>query len=122
MKLRLTIGCLAALHLAVLLAGWLAPYDYAAQHREYPFAPPVRVHFIDAAGRFHLRPFVYGIVQDPAAGDYREDREHLLLMAAEDLKRHGVPRVLNHCLRGACRRKKAGWPRSPLGSFLDAPS
>jgi peptide/nickel transport system permease protein len=81
MKLRLTIACLVALHLAVLLAGWLAPYDYAAQHREYPFAPPVRVHFIDAAGRFHLRPFVYGIAQDPAAGDYREDRGHLYPLA-----------------------------------------
>jgi peptide/nickel transport system permease protein len=31
---------LASIHLAVLLAGWTAPYPYAEQHREFPFAPP----------------------------------------------------------------------------------
>ena len=60
MKFRLTLAVLAVLHLAVVLAGWIAPYDYAEQHRDSPFAPPTRVHFRDAAGRFHVRPFVYG--------------------------------------------------------------
>jgi peptide/nickel transport system permease protein len=73
-KLRLTLVFLAVLHAAVMLAGWVAPYDYAEQHREYAFAPPTRVHFSDAEGRFHLRPFVYGVAQDPAEGGYREDR------------------------------------------------
>jgi peptide/nickel transport system permease protein len=76
MKLRMTIGFLAVLHAAVILAGWVAPYDYAEQHREYAFAPPTHVHFTDAAGHFHLRPFVYGIRQDPPGRDYREDRGH----------------------------------------------
>ena len=67
MKFRLTLALLAVLHLAVVLAAWIAPYDYAEQHRDYPFAPPSRLHFRDAAGRFHLRPFVYGIAQDSAA-------------------------------------------------------
>ncbi len=49
---------LAAMHGAVLLAGFLAPYPYAEQHRDYPFAKPMRPHFFDDAGRFHLRPFV----------------------------------------------------------------
>ena len=61
MKLRLTLVLLAVLQLLVVLAAWVAPYDYAEQHRDYPFAPPTRVHFRDAAGRFHLRPFVYGV-------------------------------------------------------------
>jgi peptide/nickel transport system permease protein len=76
-KLRLTIALLVALHAAVLLAAFLAPYDYAEQHRYYPFAPPTRVHFTDAAGRFHPRPFVYGITQDGPGGDFREDRRRL---------------------------------------------
>ncbi|MBZ5585054.1 MAG: ABC transporter permease [Acidobacteriia bacterium] len=59
-QLGLALGFLALLHGAIALAGYLAPYDYAEQHREHPYAPPTRVHFIDA-GRFHFRPFVYGL-------------------------------------------------------------
>jgi peptide/nickel transport system permease protein len=77
MKLRLTLGLLGVLHAFVVLAAWVAPYDYAEQHRDYPFAPPTRLHFIDAAARVHLRPFVYGITQDLPGGDYREDRGRL---------------------------------------------
>ena len=74
MKLRFTLVWLAVLHALIVLAGWVAPYDYAEQHRDYPFVPPTRLHFSDAAGRFHLRPFVYGVNADLATGDYREDR------------------------------------------------
>jgi peptide/nickel transport system permease protein len=48
------------------LAGFLAPYDYAEQHREYPLAPPARIHFGPL-------PFVYALVPDTASGGYRED-------------------------------------------------
>jgi peptide/nickel transport system permease protein len=74
MKLRITLVWLFVLHALVVLAGWVAPYDYAEQHREYPFAPPTRLHFRDAAGRLHLRPLVYGVTADFGTGDYREDR------------------------------------------------
>src|ERR1035438_2262937 len=77
MKLRLTLAFLAALHAVVLFAAFFAPYDYAEQHRDYPFAPPTHVHFTDAAGRFHPRPFVYGVTQDVLGGDFREDRGRL---------------------------------------------
>lgn len=61
---------LAAPHLAVALAGWLAPYPYAEQHRDLIYAPPTRIHLWDGEGRFR-GPFVYGIAAD---GDgYRED-------------------------------------------------
>jgi peptide/nickel transport system permease protein len=66
MKLHLTLGVLVVLHAVVLLAAWVAPYDYAEQHRDYPYAPPSRIHF-------QPRPFVFAIAQDPATGDYRED-------------------------------------------------
>src|SRR5689334_14354242 len=39
-RLRLPIILLTAVHLPILLAGWFAPYDYAAQHREYSYFPP----------------------------------------------------------------------------------
>jgi peptide/nickel transport system permease protein len=57
--LRLGLAVLAAVHLAALGAGFLAPYPPAQQNRTLPYAPPTRLHFVDAGGRFHVRPFVY---------------------------------------------------------------
>jgi peptide/nickel transport system permease protein len=71
MKLGLVL--LVAIHAAVLLAPWLAPYHYAEQHRDFPFAPPSRVHIFDENGSVH-RPFVYSISQDLDSGVYHEQR------------------------------------------------
>jgi peptide/nickel transport system permease protein len=73
--LMLALGGLLALHALVLLAGFFAPYDPAAQAREFPFAPPTRLHFVDANGAFHLRPFVYRLrTEDGSFAEYVEDR------------------------------------------------
>jgi len=62
---------LAILHLIVIFAGFIAPYGPTVQNRELPYAPPIRLRFVDASG-FHLRPFVYAsaLVLD----SYEEDR------------------------------------------------
>ncbi len=52
--------CLVAAHLVAVFAGFIAPYDYARQNRDSPYAPPTRVHFVDRQGELHLVPFVYG--------------------------------------------------------------
>jgi peptide/nickel transport system permease protein len=66
---------LVLLHAMVLGAGFVAPYDYALQDRTAPFAPPTRLHFVDEAGDFHLRPFVYALIPEDGVGaGYREDR------------------------------------------------
>lgn len=71
---RVSIAILAISHTLVLFAGFVAPYNPSAQNRDLPFAPPSRLHFIDRAGKFHLRPFVYRwTVSRGSAGDYRED-------------------------------------------------
>jgi peptide/nickel transport system permease protein len=56
---------LAALQMPVLFAGFVAPYNFSKQNREWPFARPTRIHFVDANGKSHLRPFVYGLSEDP---------------------------------------------------------
>lgn len=61
-RLYFGIVLFVGLHCAILFPGLLAPYGPAEQNREYTFAPPTRVHWFDAGGRFHLRPFVYAIV------------------------------------------------------------
>lgn len=71
----LLISALVILHLAVLLAGFLAPYDVAQQNREFPFAPPTHIHFFDANGAWHLRPSVCALEdRSEAFGEYTENR------------------------------------------------
>jgi peptide/nickel transport system permease protein len=69
--LTILLLALAIFHLIVILAGFIAPYGPSVQNRELPYAPPTRLHFVDASG-FHLRPFVYAyaLVFD----SYEEDR------------------------------------------------
>ena len=66
---------LAAMHGVIFFAGFFAPYDAAAQNREFPYAPPTRLHFTDASGHVHWRPFLYRCVaREDAYGEYAEDR------------------------------------------------
>jgi peptide/nickel transport system permease protein len=65
-KLRIAFMLLAVVHAAIVFAGFLAPYGFASQDRELPFAQPTRLHFFDTQGSFHARPFVYGLVTDPS--------------------------------------------------------
>ena len=77
---RRRIPAVAWLAGSILLAGYalalgadfVAPYDFARQHRTLPFAPPSPVHFVDPEGVFHWRPFVYAQVAE-MNGRYRED-------------------------------------------------
>jgi len=45
----------------VALPEFFAPYYFEHIFLEHINAPPQRIHFIDAEGRFHLRPFVYNL-------------------------------------------------------------
>jgi len=73
-RVRAIAFVLLCLHVLVLAAGFAAPYDPVEQARTLPFAPPTRLHFVDANGEFHLRPFVYAQVPDPQTFDgYVED-------------------------------------------------
>lgn len=56
---RLALAALILFHALVLLAGFFAPYDFTSQNRLLSFAPPTRIHIVDAQGKLHLRPFVY---------------------------------------------------------------
>lgn len=71
--LQLTL--LALLHAFLFLPGFFAPYGYAEQNRDLPFAPPTRLHFVGAHGEFHARPFVYGWKENTgfAGVPYEED-------------------------------------------------
>src|SRR5215813_531774 len=73
-KLTWAVWFLLAVHVAVVLAGFLAPYNFETQERQHPYASPTRVHFVDCAGKFHLRPFVYVTKpSDDSLSDYTQD-------------------------------------------------
>lgn len=49
---------LIVLYLIVIFADFVAPYNYADEVRELPWAPPTGIHFSDASGS-SMRPFVH---------------------------------------------------------------
>jgi peptide/nickel transport system permease protein len=74
-SLVLACAFLIAIHVAALGADFIAPYPPTAQNRTLPYAPPTRLHFVDEARRFHLRPFMYALSEEGGAdAEYREDR------------------------------------------------
>ena len=74
-RLMPVLAVLAGFHLLSVFAGFFAPYRFDTQDRDHPYAPPVRIHFVDGAGKFHLRPFVYPIrSREDAPLEYEEDR------------------------------------------------
>jgi len=77
-KIRAWLSLLGVLYVMVMLAGPIAPYAPDEQNRTMPFAPPMRMHFIDATGQFHVRPFVYQLTHLPGTFDeYEEDRSRV---------------------------------------------
>ena len=79
-KLWWSAGALISIHIVVLSAGFFAPYDPTEQNRDFSFAPPMHLHFVDAAGKFHLRPFVYQYLTHSGDGrlqGYEEDRSRM---------------------------------------------
>ena len=55
---------------------FVSPYDPNQRHPEYVLCPPQEIRFFDEQGEFHLRPYVYGLREDPQASVW--EREYLL--------------------------------------------
>ena len=73
-RLLICVAALLAIHLGVACAGFLAPYDPAAQDRDHPYSPPMRLHFVEERSGIHLRPFAYA--QSLRAGSFDEYEEN----------------------------------------------
>jgi peptide/nickel transport system permease protein len=70
-KLVGALVLLAGFQFLILFAGFFAPYGFAAQDRERPFAAPTTLHFRDAQGHFHFRPFA----ADSESSEFRAGEE-----------------------------------------------
>ncbi|MGD9146523.1 MAG: ABC transporter permease [Anaerolineae bacterium] len=58
------VGGLMVIMLAILaiFSDFFSPTDPRVLTMEATYTPPQRIHFVDAEGKFHLRPFVYNLV------------------------------------------------------------
>jgi peptide/nickel transport system permease protein len=54
-----SLWVLIFLYTVCMLCGFFSPYDPNQRNSKAVNAPPQSIHFIDAEGSFHLRPFVY---------------------------------------------------------------
>ncbi len=73
---KLALGLSVLLVLAALLGDFLSCNPAEDQNLRMFYAPPTRIHFIDAEGRFHLWPFVYSYtLVDPLNTAYSEQAD-----------------------------------------------
>jgi peptide/nickel transport system permease protein len=71
---------LLIIYLVMILADFFAPYDMTRAQSDYLYCPPQLLRFVDEAGRFSLRPFVY-----PVTG--KRDLETFRFLYTEDRTR-----------------------------------
>lgn len=64
----LACGFLALVLSPLLLAGFLAPYPYAEQHRQYGYAPPTPIHFVEARPFVECGGHLYAVGMFPGGG------------------------------------------------------
>ena len=75
LKFKLVVALLISVHGVIALGGFFAPYDSTTQNRDFPYAPPMRLHFVDPSAGWSLRPFVYGLKEVAGNPDqYEEDK------------------------------------------------
>ncbi|MGH2562206.1 MAG: ABC transporter permease [Thermomicrobiales bacterium] len=60
-RLAMVCGVVVVLfYLVAIFVELIAPYTPTTQEARNAYHPPTRMHFFDADGDFHVRPFVYG--------------------------------------------------------------
>lgn len=72
------ITILGLLYIGAIFGPFFSINNLHERRADYVYYPPQKIHFIDADGRFHFRPFVYNSIQteDPVTWRkvYEEDR------------------------------------------------
>ena len=72
-------GALVVLYTVALLAPFVAPYPEDLMDRDRFYHPPMRLHWVDVGGAFHLWPFVHPTrIEDQRRFTYSEDRAVVL--------------------------------------------
>ena len=91
------LAVLTVLYLVMILADFIAPYNFTATHRNFIYAPPTKIRFFDEDGRWR-GPFVYPLTRsrDPVTFQlvFTEDRSRIvpvkLFVPGEEYKLMGL--------------------------------
>ena len=62
---------LLILYICIAFAEFIVPYNYRTDIKRKSYMQPVRVHFFDQKGKFHLQPFIYNYVEKRDPATYR---------------------------------------------------
>jgi peptide/nickel transport system permease protein len=64
---RISLFVLGFLYAVAIFAQFIAPYGLQSYDSKYVNAPPMTLRFVDADGKFHIKPFVYELksTRDP---------------------------------------------------------
>ncbi len=77
----ISAGFLIAMYLITVFCEFVSPYNTDTRNVKAINAPPMSIHFFDAEGNFHLRPFVYSydmeINADSWMREYKENTEEM---------------------------------------------
>lgn len=65
------------LYLGALAAPFIAPYSARQQFRDFSYHPPTTVHFRDAEGRWHWRPFIHSYERAETGAGYHQTPQRL---------------------------------------------
>lgn len=84
---------LACLYFASIFAGSISPYHYDNEARARSYNPLTKLHFFDAQGEFHLRPFIYDYA-------YKFDEFHRRIYTVDKSKMYPVKFFTNRRLFG----------------------
>ncbi|MYE24157.1 MAG: ABC transporter permease [Gammaproteobacteria bacterium] len=72
---------LLVLYVVVIFCEFVSPYSTTTRNQDAINAPPMSIHFFDADGNFHLRPFVYAyqmeVNPDTWMREYSEDTSRM---------------------------------------------
>lgn len=88
---------LGVLYMMIIFAGFIAPYDFTATHRNFVYAPPSKIRLVDHDGRWR-GPFIHSMKKsrDPVTYQltFAEDTESIvpvkLFVRGEDYKFLGL--------------------------------
>ncbi len=64
---------LLVFYFVAAICEFVSPYEPNQRNAAYVLCPPQEIRFFDSEGHFHLRPFVYGLRQNPDASEWERD-------------------------------------------------
>ena len=111
-RILVVLGASRRLHAAVLAAGLFAPYGYAEQHRDFPYAAPMKLHLVRDGPSFlgWSRSLTAGYREDPGRtlpGPIARQRAIVRCRRSRSLVSLRAPMASGAtCFRACCMERK----------------